>query len=236
MEEERYHVIKKLGEGATAQVFLVSDRLLGRNMAVKQGADKALLLAEAKVLASVSHAAFPVLYDYREDETGGSLFMEYIAGENLRQRRERISRYTQEEVVRIVCMTAEAVMSLHEAGTAYVYGDIKPENIMVQPDGRVRLVDLGAAVSVAGNGCGIRINGTAQRGATPLYAAPEAWQGRPDVRNDIYALGRLMQVLLPDSNEKCSAGYRRIVERCVQKSPDCRYGSMREFLKAASAI
>ena len=70
MEEERYHVIKKLGEGATAQVFLVSDRLLGRNMAVKQGADKALLLAEAKVLASVSHAAFPVLYDYREDEKG----------------------------------------------------------------------------------------------------------------------------------------------------------------------
>lgn len=236
MEEERYHVIKKLGEGATAQVFLVSDRFLGRNMAVKRGTDKALMLAEAKVLSSVSHRAFPVLYDYREDEKGSSLLMEYIVGETLRQRRERIGRYTQEEVLRIVCMTAEAVMSLHEAKPAYVYGDIKPENIMVQPDGRVRLVDLGAAVSVSGNGCVTRLSGTTQRGATPFYAAPEAWQGRPDVRSDIYALGRLMQVLLPDSNEKYSAGYRRIIERCVQKSPDCRYGSMREFLKAASAI
>lgn len=241
MTKERYQRVKKLGEGATAEVFLVWDELLHRNMAVKCGREKSLLLAEANVLARISHRAFPVLYDYRESEEESFLFLEYIEGENLRERRERIGRYTQQEVLRIVCRVAEAVLFLHESSPGFLYGDIKPENILMQPDGAVRLVDLGTAVplqeetkGIEKQAGGVALPGDRRlRGGTLKFAPPENWQGRPDVRSDIYALGRLMQTLLDeDGREGGSAAVRRIVERCTQKNPNGRYKSMREFLTA----
>lgn len=236
MEQARYRMIKKLGEGATAEVFLVWDTLLERNTAVKRGRDKALLYAEAKILASVSHPAFPNMYDYREDEMGASLFMEYIAGETLRERQERIGRYTKEEVFCIVCKTAQAILFLHESEPVLVYGDIKPENILVQSDGSVRLVDFGTVCALTGQRQTVK-EGTSLRGGTPLFAPPERWKGNPDVRGDIYALGKLMQVLLQKTGrEEEENGYMRIIERCTQKNPGSRYQSVREFLDAVNTL
>lgn len=229
MEEERYRILKKIGEGATAEVFLAYDAVTDRRVAIKCGFRRGLLQREARMQAMLSHSAFPCLYDYAEREGKSLLFMEYIEGENLKQRRHRIRFYRQQEAVRIVQGTAEALLPLHEAQIPFVYGDIKPEHILLQPDGKLRLVDLGAAVAADRDS-------PFKRGGTPGYVPPETWSGRPDPRNDIYALGKLMQMLMEDGKSLPSPGYRAVAERCVQRDPAARYRSLREFLAAMRKI
>ncbi len=237
---DRYEIIKEIGYGATARVYLAMDKKLGRKAAIKQGRDKGLLLREAHCLSAYASAGFPTLYDYVEGERSTCLIMEYIAGENLMERFLRIGRYTEEEVLRIACRTAEIIDGLHTAVPPLVYGDIKPENIMIQPDGSVRLVDFGT-VNVIFKEAGKQPSGEV-RGGTPLYAPPERWKGKPDIRSDIYALGKLMLVLLEMSGAyltgqktECpvSPWTERLIERCTQVQPAYRYQSMSQFLKAA---
>ena len=140
--KDRYTFIKKLGSGATAEVNLAWDSLLDRKVAVKSGEGKELLLQEARYLTMFQARFFPVLYEYREEAGRSFLMMEYIQGENLKERFHRIGQYTEEEVFRIARSTAEALDYLHTGEEACIYGDIKAENIMVQPDGVVRLVDF----------------------------------------------------------------------------------------------
>lgn len=83
---DRYEIIKEIGYGATARVYLAMDKKLGRKAAIKQGRDKGLLLREAHCLSAYASAGFPTLYDYVEGEKSTCLIMEYIAGENLAER------------------------------------------------------------------------------------------------------------------------------------------------------
>lgn len=237
---DRYEIIKEIGSGATARVYLAADKKLCRKVAIKQGSDKALLLWEAECLSAYTSAFFPALYDYAEGEKSACLIMEYIEGENLKDRFLRIGRYTEEEVLKIACRTAEIIACLHTAKKPLVYGDIKPENIIMQPNGSLRLVDFGA-VNVIFEEAGRQPSGEV-RGGTLLYAPPERWRGRPDKRSDIYALGKLMQVLLQMSGEKLTgqkterligSEMERLIERCTQVQPEHRYQSMEQFLKAA---
>lgn len=224
----RYEVKTVLGEGATARVFLLWDRKLCRYAAAKYSGDRELLLQEAVYLHTFSHAAFPGAYDYREGYCGDCLLLEYIEGENLKQRGRRIGNYTEEEAVFIGVSLAQALLTLHEGSPACVYGDLKPENVMMQPDGRVRLVDFGTVQPLKAD------RGQAViRGGTPLYAPPETWREMPDVRNDIYAWGRLLQILLETGQRaSCSAAFLRILERATQKEKAHRYPNMRILLSA----
>ncbi|MCH5271809.1 MAG: serine/threonine protein kinase [Lachnospiraceae bacterium] len=232
--EERYEILKLLGSGTTAQVYLIFDKILGRKLALKRGAEKSLLRQEAGILAGFTTSFFPVLYDYTERDGMALLFMEYIEGENLSERKKRIGYYTEEEALGIAVNIARALVCLHTSKKPYVYGDIKPENIMIPVDGSVKLIDFGAAVLLGREGdCGVE----EKRGGTPLYAPPEQWTGRPDVRNDIYALGRLLQDMLKMGRGGIlSQGSRRLIERCVQKQPEKRYPSAEAFLKDAEVL
>ena len=233
-QEERYEIIKLLGSGATARVYLAYDRLLKRRLAMKWGRERALLRMEAELLAGFSTQFFPALYDYTERERSGLLYMEYIEGENLSMRKKRIECFTEEEALGIAVKIASALACLHTGETPYVYGDLKPENIMISVSGSIKLIDFGAAVPIC------RKEGPRageKRGGTPLYAPPEQWMGRPDVRNDIYALGRLLQDMLKmGRGGMLSRGTRRLIERCVQKQPQKRYSSMEVFLEEAKAL
>lgn len=234
----RYRLVKKIGKGATAEVFLAEDTLLGRRIAVKCGRNREILLREARLQAALTGSAFPCLYGYEELDGLCLLFMEYIEGENLTRRRERIGSYRGGEVLRIAGLTAEALLALHEAEHPCVYGDMKPEHILLKPDGSVRMVDLGAAAALKqGSASNPGDQGSrALRGGTPRYAPPETWTASPDVRNDIFALGRLMQELLSENGIPDIPGYRSLVERCVQKNPEARFRSLREFLAAAERV
>lgn len=234
----RYRLVKRIGKGATAEVFLAEDCLLRRRVAVKCGHDREVLLREARLQAELAGSAFPCLYGYEEMDGLSLLFMEYIEGENLVRRRERIGSYRGGEVLRIAGLTAEALLVLHEAKSPCVYGDMKPEHILLKPDGSVRMVDLGAAVALKPDASAESGEkpGRLRRGATPHYASPETWTAPPDVRNDIYALGRLMQELLSENGIPDIPGYRGLVERCVQKRPEARFRSLREFLAAVERV
>ncbi|MCH5275968.1 MAG: serine/threonine protein kinase [Lachnospiraceae bacterium] len=233
-QEERFEIKRLLGSGATAQVYLAYDRLLKRKLAIKWGREKVFLRQEAELLAGFSTPFFPMLYDYTEWEGAGLLFMEYIEGENLLERKTRIDCFTEEEALGIAVKTAKALACLHTCRTPYVYGDLKPENIMIRADGSLKLIDFGAAVSL-GREEGSHIG--ERRGGTPFYAPPEQWRGRPDVRNDIYGLGRLLQDMLKMGRGGIlSQGSRRLIERCVQKQPEKRYASVEAFLKEAEVL
>lgn len=235
MEEtkERYEVLKTLGSGATAEVFLLYDKVLERKLALKRGCKKEILRREAKLLAGFSSPYFPALYDYTEEGGESRLWMEYIDGENLADRKRRIGRYTETEALEIGVHIAQALHVLHTASPPWVYGDIRPENIMMTGTGGVKLIDFGSAVE-AGTPLDREDR---QRGGTPLYAPPEHWTGIPDVRGDIYALGRLMQDMLQmGRGGVVSRECRRIIERCVQKQPPKRYASAEEFAKEAGLL
>lgn len=233
-QEERFEIMKLLGSGTTARVYLAYDRLLKRKLALKWGREKALLRQEAEVLAGFSAPFFPALYDYADLEDAGLIFMEYIEGENLSMRKKRIDCFTEEEALGIAVQIARALSCLHTSKTPYVYGDLKPENVMISVDGSVKLIDFGAAVPLGREGnCGVG----EKRGGTPVYAPPEQWTGRPDVRNDIYALGRLLQdILKMGRGGILGRGSRRLIERCVQKQTEKRYSSMEVFLEEAKTV
>ena len=222
---ERFEILKVLGVGATATVHLAWDRCLSRLVAVKAGEEKELLLREAECMASLCGTYLPAIYDCMESCRQVYLVMEYVEGENLLQRKERIGRYTEEEVLAIALQVAEAMTELHEGKQPKVYGDIKPENIVMQPDGKIRVVDFGTVLA-AGSSKDDKVQ---VRGGTLTFAAPEQWKEPPDIRNDIYGLGMLMQNLLSHEGKLCcSAHVRSIIERCTQKAKEKRFRDMEE--------
>ena len=229
MIHERYEVVKKIGEGATATVFLLWDKLLERYVAAKCGTDKEVLCAEAKYMAMAVSGNVPSLYDYVENQEMGILFMEYILGETLSDRLNRIEIYTTEEAIQILVEVAKMLGVIHHAQTPCVYGDLKPENIMIQPDGRVRLIDLGAVTKIDEHGT--QEGRKKKRGATQGYAAPEVWSSKPDIRNDIYSLGKLMMFFAHHATGLLEhKEYMRIAEKCTAKELKYRYANMDEFL------
>ena len=230
MSLERYDVIKKIGEGATASIFLLWDRSLERYVVAKCGTEKDILLAEARYLAQSVSKDFPVLYEYKENEEMAFLFMEYILGENLAERLSRIGTYTETEALQILVAVAKLLGTIHHAKNPCVYGDLKPENVMIQQDGRIRLIDLGAVLEVDDKGMDVRSG--RKRGATPGYAAPEIWNRKPDIRNDIYSLGKLMLFFARHTQGLSDNGnYMRIAEKCTEEEIQCRYADTNEFLK-----
>jgi len=222
---ERYEVLKILGEGATATVYLAWDRCLSRFVAIKAGKEKELLFREAECMASIHSTYFPVIHDCMESCRQVYLVMEYVEGENLLQRKGRIGRYTEAEVLSIALQVAEAMAELHKGKKPKVYGDIKPENTMMQPDGKIKVVDFGTVLT-AGS---CKEASDCVRGGTLTFAAPEQWKEPPDIRNDIYGLGMLMRNLLSHEGELCcSAHVRSIIERCTQKEKEKRFRDMEE--------
>ena len=227
----RYELVKELGKGATSHVYLAWDKLLSRKTAVKTGYNEELFLREARCLSEYVKPCFPVLYDYAKEENCAYLFMEYVEGENLKERFARTGGYTEKEVIYIACQAAQAIQFLHTGKTPYVYGDIKLENIMVQKDGSVKLVDFGTLCPLAEP-----VGGSVLRGGTPRYAPPDMWMGHADIRSDIYALGKLMLFLIQISGRKSmGANAERIIERCTQKQKEARYQSMEQVISALNA-
>lgn len=227
----RYRVIGELGTGATASVLLVYDEILHRKLAVKKSINKELLMQEGKVLASLSASFYPCLYDYQEEQGIGYLFLEYVEGENLKQRAERIGRFSIQEVLYIGLQIAEALHILHTGSKGYIYGDLKPENIMIQNDSKVKLIDFGAV-------CDLQET-TVIRGGTGLYAPPEMWNRKPDIRNDIYSIGMLLKSLFQYGERTLSEvdyDIVRMIEKCMQKDLVNRYQTMEQLLKTIKSL
>ncbi len=188
----RYRIKDILGQGGMGYVYHAFDENLSIDVAVKEN----LFLSneygkqfqrEANILASLRHPNLPHVIDYMIlPGQGQYLIMDYIDGEDLRQRLERVGKLSEEEMVLIGAAICEALSYLHSRIPPIIHRDIKPGNIKITPDGDIFLVDFGLAKILLGN----QATSTGARAMTPGYSPPEQYGSAPtDARSDVYALG-----------------------------------------------
>ena len=200
---DQYRLERELGHGGMGIVFLARDLTLDRPVAVKVvhpelAAHTSIterFLAEARMIARLRHPGIIAIHTAGEVTGIFYYVMDYVPGENLRDRLKREQRLPPEEVARIVAELADA---LHAAGGAgLVHRDIKPENILIdQETGRALITDFGIARIVAGGEEGFQTARGLAVG-TPTYMSPEQAAGEVvDPRSDLYSLGVVAYELL----------------------------------------
>src|SRR6185436_10228792 len=159
----RYRVRRSLGHGGMGEVYLARDIVLGRSVALKivgAGRYATPFLEEARTIARLNHPHIVQLYDFGEHSSGLYLALEYIDGITLRDR-ARDSLLEVDEVLRHVRAIGDALAHAHLSGV--VHCDLKPSNVMIGRDGRVRVVDFGLART--------RETGDRSAGGTPDWMA-----------------------------------------------------------------
>lgn len=197
----RYRVLRKLGGGGMANVYLCEDLTLGRYVALKVLLQRFLSDAtfierfrrEAKAAAGLNQANLVSIYDWGEVEGTYYIVMEYVEGETLKDYIRREGRLSGDETVRVALQLLAGVRSAHRYGI--VHRDIKPQNVMIDRDGNVKVMDFG--IARAGDSGMTEVGsilGTAQ------YLAPEQAQGYPvDARSDLYSVGIVLYEMLTGS-------------------------------------
>jgi eukaryotic-like serine/threonine-protein kinase len=195
----RYRILSTLGQGGMGAVYHAIDENLGVAVAVKEN----LFLTdeyarqfqrEASILAGLRHANLPRVGDYFTFEGQGQyLIMDYIDGEDLRMRLERLKQLPEKEVIIIGVLICEALAYLHSRKPPVVHRDIKPGNIKITPEGEIILVDFGLAKVMSG----AQATTTGARAMTPGYSPPEQYgTARTDPRSDVYSLGATLYAAL----------------------------------------
>jgi serine/threonine protein kinase len=188
---DRFRMIRRLGSGAMASVFLAEDCELGRRVAIKRLHPETpedigpRFRREMRVAASLSHPNVVTLYDATTDDGAVLLIMEYVEGPTL-ARRMADGPLDAHDALVILRELADAVDYLHAQGV--IHRDIKPANILLDRGGRVKLTDLG--IASAAQATGITTSGTVL--GTPAYMAPELFEGeRAKPAADVYSVAAI---------------------------------------------
>jgi serine/threonine-protein kinase len=198
---DRYSIVREIGRGGMATVYLAEDRKLPRQVAIKVlnpdlsevlGADR--FLREIETASSLTHPHILPLYDSGEAEDLLYYVMPYVEGESLRDRLKREKQLPVEDAVRIAREVADALAYAHDRGV--VHRDVKPANILLEADHAV-LADFGVAKAVA-EVDRTHLTQTGTSLGTPTYMSPEQASGEQalDGRSDQYALGCVLYEML----------------------------------------
>jgi len=188
----RYKLISRIAIGGMGEVWLAQDEVILRQVAIKilkqeYMGDPSFIerfRIEAKHAAMVNHEGIANVFDYGEDSGWAYLVMEYVPGDSLARILERDKVLPETKVMDIVAQTARALYAAHEAGL--VHRDVKPGNLLITPDGRVKITDFGIA-RVADQ---VGLTATGQVMGTVQYLSPEQATGKPATPStDIYSLG-----------------------------------------------
>lgn len=244
---DRWEVGRELGRGGYSVVYLARDRRLGSDVAVKllvpppAAAELARerMRREVQVVRALSHANIVPVYEFMEDGPWSFIVMEYIAGPDLQVRVRQRGRLAADQAVRLGRDLAAALAAAHRRGI--LHRDVKPQNVLLDPDGRFRLTDFGSA-KLDGQ---LGVTATGTLAGTPDYMAPEVAAGRRgDARADLYALGLTLYYALagelPDRGRPPAggSGYRPssvvpgvpdwlddVVARATAPAPEDRFPS-----------
>ena len=251
----RFEIVKCIHSRGMANVYIVKDMNLGKNWCLKEiiktDAGKAdieyvSLLQEAKILRSVSHTGIPRLTDTAEDGDSLMLVEDYIEGITLSKCIQNKGAIRQDIAVQWMKQLCQIVMYLHGLKYPILYRDMKPDNVIIQPDGNIKLLDYGTGVIIYKEGQ--LPHGYAM--GTAGYAAPEQTKKNLpcDLRSDIYGLGMTYYSMLTGVNmagiprEKVkdvsiinpsiSKGLATVVNKCIEEDPINRYQDCNELLYA----
>src|SRR5574344_2479518 len=196
---DRYQIIKSIGEGGMANVYLAYDTILERNVAVKVlrgdlANDEKFVRRfqrEALSASSLSHPNIVEVYDVGEDNGIYYIVMEYIEGKHLKQLLKKRGKLTSEEAVDIMLQVTDGMSCAHDA--YIIHRDIKPQNIMILENGLVKITDFGIAMALNST----QLTQTNSVMGSVHYLPPEQAAGKGcTIQSDIYSMGILMYELL----------------------------------------
>jgi serine/threonine protein kinase len=252
----RYRVVEILGQGGMGSVYRAVDENLGVEVALKENLFTTDEYArqfrrEAVILATLRHAHLTRVTDHFVIEGQGQyLVMDYIEGEDLRQRMDRLGVINDEEAILIGAAICDALSYLHSRNPPVVHRDIKPGNVKITPQGQIFLVDFGLAKLIQSG----QSTTTGARAMTPGYSPPEQYGTAPtDSRSDIFSLGATLYAALTGAipedalaramdqvkltpirkrNPKISRRLASVLEKSLAVRPDDRYQTAEEFKSA----
>ena len=196
---DRYQIIRMIGEGGMANVYLAYDTILNRNVAVKilrgdLAEDEKFVRRfqrEAISASSLSHPNIVEMYDVGEDQGKYFIVMEYLEGKTLKSLLKKRVRLTMPEVIDIMLQLTSGLACAHES--YIIHRDIKPQNIIILEDGSVKITDFGIAMALNSN----ELTQTNSVMGSVHYLPPEQANGEGStIKSDIYSLGILMYELI----------------------------------------
>ena len=255
---DRYEIIKMIGEGGMANVYLANDNILERKVAIKvlrgdlSNDEKFIrrFKREALSVSNLSHPNIVEVYDVGEEDGNYYIVMEYIEGKTLKQLLQKRGALTLPEVIDIMSQLTDGLSHAHEA--YIIHRDIKPQNIMIEDNGLVKITDFGIAMALNST----QLTQTNSVMGSVHYLPPEQANGKGStIKSDIYSLGILMYELLAGSvpfkgdtaveialkhmkekmpsirkqNPTIPQSVENIVLKATAKNPKNRYDSVREM-------
>lgn len=255
---DRYQIIKSIGEGGMANVYLAYDTILDRNVAVKvlrgdlSNDEKFVRRFQREALAasSLSHPNIVEVYDVGEDNGEYYIVMEYIEGKHLKNLLKKRGKLTLSEAVDIMLQITDGMAAAHDS--YIIHRDIKPQNIMILENGLVKITDFGIAMAMNAT----QLTQTNSVMGSVHYLPPEQASGQGStLQSDIYSMGIVMYELLtgelpfkgdnaveialkhlkepiPDIREKLPNvpnSIYNIIKKATAKNPKNRYNDAREM-------
>lgn len=250
----KYEILKKIGQGGMSVVYLAMDLRLNKQWAVKEIKKKDStkndevvvnsLLAEANLMKRLDHPSLPRIVDIIDNGQTIYVVMDYIEGGSLDKILSEYGAQPQELVIDWAKQLCDALGYLHSQNPPIIYRDMKPANVMLKPEGNLKVIDFGIAREYKEQ----NLADTVSLG-TKGYAAPEQFggKGQTDARTDIYCLGVTLYHLVTGQNPceppyelypirqwnpVLSGGLERIIQKCTQLNPADRYQNCDELMYA----
>lgn len=256
--QERYEILEKIGSGGMSVVYKAKCHTLNRLVAIKVLKEEfasdenfvSKFKMEAQAAARLSHPNIVNVYDVVDEENLHYIVMELIEGITLKSYIEKKELLDNKEAIGIAIQVAQGIAAAHEQHI--IHRDIKPQNMIISKDGKVKVADFGIARAVSSQ----TVNSSAAVGSVHYISPEQARGGYCDERSDIYsfgitlyemvtgrvpfegdntvavALAHLEDPVVPpgDYNPQVYPGLEDIILKCTKKKPDRRYGSMEEVI------
>ena len=199
---DRYQIIKSIGEGGMANVYLAYDTILDREVAVKilrgdlSDDDKFVrrFQREANSASSLRHPNIVEMYDVGEDDGNYFIVMEYVDGKTIKQLLKKRGTLTLSEAIDIMSQLTDGMAHAHDS--YIIHRDLKPQNIMIQEDGQIKITDFGIAMALNST----QLTQTNSVMGSVHYLPPEQASGKGcTIKSDIYSMGIIFYELLSGS-------------------------------------
>jgi len=242
----KYQIVKKIGQGGMGEVYLAKNIKLDTLWAIKKisksSKDKLDFLAEPNIMKKLNHPAIVRIFDIVEDEENIYIVEDYVEGVSLEEQLNKFRKFDEKLVINWAKQICDALSYLHTLKpNAIVYRDMKPSNLMVEKDGKIKIIDFGIAREYKTDSD----SDTTYIG-TKGYAAPEQYgTAQTDSRTDIYSLGVTLYHLatgkspndppyeirpIREFNPNLSKGLEYIIGKCTMQDPNKRYQSIAKLL------